>query len=99
MLRVPWAGTPFAIFRRDVVELIEFRGDKRFNPQLAHSRAYDVGIAHDLAACDIPIMVDTDVYFFHNRLNDTRLHIMNGKKPRQTWYERVGEQREITMLP
>jgi hypothetical protein len=98
LLRVPWAGTPFAILRRDVVEQLEFAGDLRWNPDKKHAYAYDIGIAHDLAKMNVPLLVDTDVYFWHNRLNDKRLHLMNGRKPRQTWYDVPGQMRTVTML-
>lgn len=70
IIEVPWCGTPFAIFRRDIVEKMPFLGDGRWNNG-GVSYAYDVGIAHDLKEMVIPILVDTRAHFFHNRTRET----------------------------
>ena len=94
IIEVPWAGTPFAIIDRPTMEKITLEGDKRYNPGMEYSHAYDVQIAHDLKALGIPLRVDTGVYFWHNRLNDRRRHLLNGKLPRQHWIDK-GRKRQI----
>lgn len=91
IIEVPWCGTPFAIFSREIVEKVEFKGDSRWNNAVAF--AYDVGIAHDLKALGIPVRVDTRAYFFHNRLNSSK--DLNVGKEEPYWIYDHGGKREI----
>lgn len=91
IIEVPWCGTPFAIFSRDIIKKIAFNGDARWNSGVC--MAYDLGIAYDLKDLGIPIRVDTRSYFFHNRLNNKENLLIGVEEP--FWiYEHDGK-REV----
>jgi len=85
IIRVPWAGFAFAIFRRDIVEKIKFDDDGRWNYG-RHVGANDIAMCHDLNELDIPIMVDTSVYFYHHRIRKE----LFSKEPPAIWHEHDG---------
>lgn len=92
IVQVPWCGTPFAIFRRDVAEKLTLSGDMRWNPGTSCSYSFDVDIAHDLHNLGIPLLVDTSCYFYHLR---TRDHMMLGIKEPAVWYDHDGIRQTI----
>jgi hypothetical protein len=62
--QVKHCGTPFAILRRDVVRLVSFDNDKKWNNDTV-GFSEDVVLSNELNALGIPIWVDTSVIFAH----------------------------------
>ena len=85
IMRVGWAGFAFAIFSRHIVERIPFDDDGRWNNG-RHAGANDIAMCHDLNRLDIPIMVDTSVYFYHHRIRKE----LFSKEPPAIWHEHDG---------
>ena len=69
-LRAAHAGTPFAILRRDVVELASFDNDLQWNKYHAtEGTSEDVVLSWDLSRLKIPLYVHTGTNFLHLKGN------------------------------
>lgn len=62
-----WCGTPLAIIDGELISqgVVTLENDLRWNPGAGHGSSQDVVLAHDLAAHNIKLWVDTDVYFIN----------------------------------
>lgn len=67
ILQAAHCGTPFAILSKDVMKLVSFDNDLKWNQNQMNNvgMAEDVVLSHDLDRLGIPIYVDTDVFFDH----------------------------------
>jgi hypothetical protein len=65
IIQVIHSGTPFAIFKRNVVEKLSFDSDYKWNLGNTYGSSEDVVISNELTNMLVPIYVDTDARFIH----------------------------------
>lgn len=74
IIKVDFAGFPFMFFERGVIELFEFKDDRKpYNPMKLVGCCIDVMACADLYDLDIPIHCDLRVRMQHLKLDDQRV--------------------------
>lgn len=86
IMTVPWCGTPFAVCDRKTTEKLDFTLPEEFV-----AGGYDVLLANQLHDLNIPLRVDSGVFFRHDRVLKDHETFAVGKKLEHWIWEHDGE--------
>lgn len=105
VIRVKFSGFPLMFIRRDVVEMIPFEGDLKYN-QGMDFKVLPIDYSYDLTFCyhcerlEIPIFADTNVILNHLKVTASghfsKDFVVGKKAPRVVLIDSAGQEHDYT---